>query len=62
MPYTIKAQCPCCKCEANGVKEISKIFGWRDMENGETIPQSYCNACRGAKCVAGEACKVNSSK
>ena len=57
MPYTIEAKCPCCGKEANGKDEIDNLFGWR-VVNGKTIPQSYCYACRGAGCKAGESCKV----
>lgn len=58
MPYTIFAQCPCCKKEAHSKNEIEEKFGWRTMENGETIPQSYCRECRIAHCEAGFPCKV----
>lgn len=58
MPYTIRAECPCCQKMANGKNEIDLKFGWRKMDNGEEIPQSYCRACRSANCVAGKPCKV----
>ncbi len=57
MPYTIKAKCPCCNKEADGLKEIDEKFGWR-IPNDKTIPQSYCRKCRAAHCKAGEPCKV----
>lgn len=58
MPYKINATCPCCNKQANGYDEITEKFGWRTMENGKKIPQSYCRACRKAGCVASEPCKV----
>lgn len=57
MPYTIKAECPCCKKIGNGLDEIEKVFGWRSPNN-KTIPHSYCRKCRGASCKSGEPCKV----
>ena len=61
MPYdATSATCPCCgKTAHNSGKtdEIEKKFGWR-IVNGKTIPQSYCRACRGAHCKAGQPCKV----
>jgi hypothetical protein len=56
MPNKVWAQCPCCKKEANGKEEIDIKFGWRDTN--KTVPQSYCYACRGAGCKAGEPCKA----
>ena len=58
MPYTIRAECPCCRKVATSKNEIERLFGWRTMENGEEIPQSYCRDCRGARCEAGQPCKV----
>lgn len=59
MPYTIRAECPCCGKVATSKNEIEQLFGWRTMENGEVIPQSYCRDCRSAHCEAGKPCKVN---
>ena len=63
MPYSLIkgsefAECPCCMKKANDLTEIGQKFGWRTMENGETIPQSYCYNCRNAKCEAGLPCKA----
>ncbi|MDE6426615.1 MAG: hypothetical protein K2K89_10860 [Ruminococcus sp.] len=57
MPYTIKAECPCCGKIAVGVDKIEELFGWR-TPNDKTIPQSYCRKCRSAHCKAGQPCKV----
>jgi len=57
MPYTIEARCPCCGKYAGSYDEIELLFGWREV-NGKTIPQSYCRACRSARCKAGEPCRV----
>lgn len=57
MPYTIKAECPCCPKTADGLDEIEEKFGWR-VVNNRKIPQSYCRACRAAKCNKDEPCKV----
>ena len=63
MPYSLSsgneyAECPCCGKKANSLNEIESKFGWRTMENGETIPQSYCRDCRSAHCEAGLPCKA----
>lgn len=63
MPYNLTkgaeyAECPCCGKHADTQSNIEKEFGWRTMENGETIPQSYCRACRSARCEAEKPCKV----
>jgi len=57
VPYTIKAECPCCGKTAYGIDEIEELFGWR-IPDEKTIPQSYCRKCRSARCRAGEPCKV----
>ena len=57
MPYIIYAECPCCGETVNSKNEIEELFGWRTMEDDEVIPQSYCRACRSARCTAGEPCK-----
>lgn len=56
MPSTLSAKCPCCNVSANGdLKEIEKLFGFRNMKNtGKTIAQSYCRVCRGKKCGSGQ--------
>ncbi|WP_298839736.1 hypothetical protein [uncultured Clostridium sp.] len=64
MPYSLStgseyAECPCCGKRANSLGEIEPNFGWRTMETGETIPQSYCRDCRSARCETGQSCKVN---
>jgi len=56
MPYTIKAECPCCGKRATGNNQIEELFGWRTPRD-EKIPQSYCRDCRSAKCEAGVPCK-----
>ncbi len=53
MPYGEYAECPCCGKIAKGEDEIEKKFGYRTMENGKVIPQSYCRKCRSAHCEAG---------
>lgn len=53
MPYGEYAECPCCKKVAKSKQEIEIKFGYRRMENGKIIPQSYCRECRSARCVAG---------
>lgn len=63
MPYSLKngyeyAECPCCGKCANSINEITVKFGWRTMDTGETIPQSYCRACRSAHCEKGKPCKA----
>lgn len=57
MPYTIYAECPCCGEKAHSKQEIEDRFGWRNVGIRKTIPQSYCRACRNAKCEAGKPCK-----
>lgn len=59
MPYGEYAECPCCGKQAHGEDEIEEIFGYRNMGDGRTIPQSYCRDCRSAHCKAGEPCKAN---
>lgn len=59
MAYKLFAECPCCGVNANSLEDIETIFGWRIMGNGSKIPQSYCRACRSARCQAGVPCKVN---
>lgn len=55
MPYELRAECPCCNVVAQGsIEEIERVFGFRKMEGGITIPQSYCRRCRGAKCSPGD--------
>lgn len=49
MPYGIYAECPHCKIKAHGEDEITKVFGYRTMATGQTIPQSYCRKCRTIK-------------
>lgn len=48
MPYYKNewAECPRCNKLAKGKEEIYKLFGYRIMENGKTIPQSHCRTCR----------------
>ena len=58
MPYGEYAECPCCGKIAHGTNEIEEMFGYRSMGNGKIIPQSYCRACRSAKCESGKPCKV----
>lgn len=58
MPYQIFAKCPCCGKEAHSKNEIDDLFGWRSTNPPKTIPQSYCRACRNARCEAGKPCKV----
>lgn len=31
------------------VMKLDKLFGFRTMENGNKIPQSYCKVCRSKK-------------
>jgi len=58
MPYGTYAECPCCRKVAKGEQEIEEKFGYRNMENGDRIPQSYCRACRSAGCKSGYPCRV----
>lgn len=58
MPYIIHAECPCCHKTADSKNEIEELFGWRTMTDDEVIPQSYCRACRSARCEAGLPCKA----
>ncbi|MDU4889425.1 MAG: hypothetical protein E6344_04520 [Clostridium sp.] len=53
MPYGVYAECPCCGKTAKGEQEIEQEFGYRTMEKGKVIPQSYCRVCRSAHCEAG---------
>jgi len=58
MPHSEYAQCPCCGVEAEGdYNTIDGVFGWRNVNNGRRIPQSYCHDCRSARCSADEDCK-----
>ena len=62
MPYNLTsgkefAQCPCCGKKAVSLNEIEPLFGWRTMESGDTIPQSYCRECRSAHCEKGNKCR-----
>ena len=51
MAYELYAKCPCCGKEAkNDINEIERLFGFRTMANGRTIPQSYCRNCRSKRC------------
>ena len=58
MPYGVYAECPCCGKIAYKQEQIEKNFGYRKMDNGKIIPQSYCRACRSAHCEAGKPCKA----
>lgn len=44
--YEQFAECPRCKEKAHGEEEITRLFGYRTMENGNVIPQSHCKKCR----------------
>ena len=46
MPYGEYAECPNCGKTAYGEDEIQKLFGYRNMGDGRTIPQSWCRECR----------------
>lgn len=50
MPYGKKeteyAKCPRCGKVAYGREQIDKEFGYRNMGNGNIIPQSHCRRCR----------------
>lgn len=55
MSYQIQANCPCCKLQAtNDLNKIEELFGFRTVENGRLIPQSYCRRCRGLRCSPSE--------
>ena len=63
MPHGELAKCPCndrgCTTPiAHGREEIERLFGYRTMADGKVIPQSFCRACRSARCEAGKPCKV----
>lgn len=54
MPYSLIAECPCCGKEAlDDINKIEELFGFRKMDDGRKIPQSYCRVCRSSKCEAG---------
>lgn len=60
MPYDDNhAECPCCQKIAEGKVQIEKLFGYRNMGDGRTIPQSYCRDCRIVHCEGGKSCKVS---
>ena len=60
MPSTLNAKCPCCGKTANGdLNEIEKYFGFRNMENGKKIAQSYCKNCRSKNCSPSRLCCIN---
>ena len=40
------ACCPQCDTKADTLTDIADFFGWRKMENGKTIVQSWCRECR----------------
>lgn len=52
MPYGVNsngdeyAECPRCGKVAIGRNEIDMQFGYRNMGNGNIIPQSHCKECR----------------
>ncbi len=46
MPYGEYAECPNCGKTAHGEDEIEELFGYRNMGDGRTIPQSWCRDCR----------------
>lgn len=46
MPYGEYAECPNCGKTAHGKDEIEELFGYRNMGDGRTIPQSWCRDCR----------------
>ena len=48
MPYGEYAECPNCGKTAHGEDEIEEEFGYRNMGDGRTIPQSWCRDCRRA--------------
>jgi len=51
MPYNLNAKCPYCgKTVNNDLNKIEELFGFRTMENGKKIPQSYYKVCRSKKC------------
>lgn len=59
MPYSMRAECPCCHLVVDGdLRQIEEEFGLREVAKGQVIPQSYCLACRSARCRKGEPCKV----
>lgn len=59
MPYDDNhAECPCCQKKAEGSEDIERLFGYRTMADGKVIPQSYCRACRSARCEGDKPCKV----
>ena len=40
------ACCPQCDTKADTLTDIADFFGWRKMENGKLIVQSWCRECR----------------
>lgn len=55
MPSTLQAKCPCCNKTAKGdINKIEEIFGFRNMDSGKRIAQSYCRVCRRKKCGSGQ--------
>ena len=45
-PMTVLASCPQCDTKAYTEAGIADFFGWRKMEDGKTIRQSWCRECR----------------
>ena len=42
----VLASCPTCDAKAYTEAGIEDFFGWRKMEDGKTIVQSWCRECR----------------
>ena len=40
MTYNVEAKCENCGTIARGKDELEKVFGWRKMPSGKTIPQA----------------------
>ncbi len=54
MPSILSATCPCCNTQVSGdLKEIDQVFGFRIMQGGKQITQSYCRKCRKKHCGTG---------
>lgn len=57
MSSVLLAKCPCCGVSTTGdLNEIENVFGFRNMNNGKKICQSYCRNCRSKHCRVGFKC------
>jgi hypothetical protein len=50
------ARCPHCGREAQGIKEVQLLFGYRKTKKDIKIVQSWCRKCRTKKVVVCPRC------